>query len=271
MRLYRMLEAIDSCPAPVVCACTATRSAAARGSSRARTSRSRGRTPCSASPRCGSGSSRRSSRRSSSRRSARAARRYFVTGERFDAGRRAPDRARVGGRRRTRASAAEAIVDAILAGGPEAVREAKRLVRERPTGVETARIAAARRTSDEGQDGLRAFLERRLAGLARRRGLAGAPVVRGANHGFAQVQDDGAAPTARRARWYTASTSVPSRIRIDVGRRSTPRSVVTIARSATDCRGRRQRAPPRESAATLWRSSALERDARAGRGLTITD
>ena len=50
----------------------------------------------------------------------------------------------------------------ILAGGPVAVREAKRLVRERPDGEETAHIAAARRTSDEGQDGLRAFLERRL-------------------------------------------------------------------------------------------------------------
>ena len=41
------------------------------------------------------------------------------------------------------------------------MREAKRLVRERPTGVDTAHIAAARRTSDEGQEGLRAFLEGR--------------------------------------------------------------------------------------------------------------
>ena len=49
----------------------------------------------------------------------------------------------------------------ILAGGPMAVREAKKLVRERPKGIDTAHIAAARRTSDEGQDGLRAFLERR--------------------------------------------------------------------------------------------------------------
>ena len=52
----------------------------------------------------------------------------------------------------------------ILAGGPIAVREAKRLVRERPTGMDTAHIAAARRTSDEGQEGLRAFLDRRSAG-----------------------------------------------------------------------------------------------------------
>ena len=66
-------------------ACTGSRSAAAPGSSRARTSRSRGPTRPSASRRCGSGSSPRSSRRSCSRRSARAARRYFVTGERFGA------------------------------------------------------------------------------------------------------------------------------------------------------------------------------------------
>ena len=30
-------------------------------------------------------------------------------------------------------------------------------------GIETAHIAATRRTSDEGQDGLRAFLDRRPA------------------------------------------------------------------------------------------------------------
>jgi methylglutaconyl-CoA hydratase len=56
---------------------------------------------------------------------------------------------------------AEAIVRDILSGGPIATREAKRLALERPVGEETARIAATRRTSDEGQDGLRAFLERR--------------------------------------------------------------------------------------------------------------
>ena len=58
---------------------------------------------------------------------------------------------------------AEQIVNDIAAGGPIAVREAKKLVRERPVGLETAQIAAARRTSDEGQDGLRAFLDRRPA------------------------------------------------------------------------------------------------------------
>jgi methylglutaconyl-CoA hydratase len=39
-----------------------------------------------------------------------------------------------------------------------------RLVVDRPSGDETARIAATRRSSDEGQDGLRAFLERRPPG-----------------------------------------------------------------------------------------------------------
>jgi methylglutaconyl-CoA hydratase len=56
----------------------------------------------------------------------------------------------------------------VLEGGPEAVRAAKRLVRERPGGEETARIAAARRASEEGQDGLRAFLERREPGWRER-------------------------------------------------------------------------------------------------------
>ncbi len=59
---------------------------------------------------------------------------------------------------------AETILREILAGGPIATREAKRLVLDRPVGEETARIAASRRSSDEGQDGLRAFLERRAPG-----------------------------------------------------------------------------------------------------------
>jgi hypothetical protein len=41
------------------------------------------------------------------------------------------------------------------------VREAKRLIRERPAGAETAEIAARMRTSEEGQERLRAFFERR--------------------------------------------------------------------------------------------------------------
>jgi methylglutaconyl-CoA hydratase len=89
-----------------------------------------------------------------------AARRYFLTGERFGA----EVALRIGLVHEVAEDtegAAGAIVEALLAGGPAAVREAKRLVRERPKGIETARIAAARRTSDEGQDGLRAFLDKR--------------------------------------------------------------------------------------------------------------
>ena len=61
----------------------------------------------------------------------------------------------------------ERFIDAILAGGPDAVSAAKRLVREvdgrSPADVRdltVERIAAAR-VSAEGQDGMRAFLEKR--------------------------------------------------------------------------------------------------------------
>ena len=90
-----------------------------------------------------------------------AARRYFVTGERFDA--------------------ATALAIGLVHGvsddldntlgepptaGPRAARPAKRLVLERPDGPETARRIAERRTSDEGQEGLRAFLDRRAPAWA---------------------------------------------------------------------------------------------------------
>jgi methylglutaconyl-CoA hydratase len=160
MRLYRMLEAIDSCPAPVVClahgyalgggsglvACADVAVAHAEtvfGFTEVRL----GIVPAVISPfvlpKIGS-----------------AARRYFLTGERFGA-----DVAlRIGLVHEVASDPDEAvnrIVDALLAGGPEAVREAKRLVRERPSGIETAQIAAGRRTSDEAQAGLRAFLDKR--------------------------------------------------------------------------------------------------------------
>jgi methylglutaconyl-CoA hydratase len=163
MRLYRMLETVDSCPAPVVCcvhgfalgggsglvACADIAVAwpdAVFGFTEVRL----GIIPAVISPfvlpKIGS-----------------AARRYFVTGERFD-----PEVAlRIGLVSEVSEDAgerAEQIVSDILAGGPIAVREAKKLVRERPSGIETAHIAATRRTSDEGQDGLRAFLDRRPAG-----------------------------------------------------------------------------------------------------------
>jgi methylglutaconyl-CoA hydratase len=54
-----------------------------------------------------------------------------------------------------------ALAAELLSAGPEAVRAAKRLVLDRPDGPETARRIAERRASEEGQEGLVAFLERR--------------------------------------------------------------------------------------------------------------
>jgi methylglutaconyl-CoA hydratase len=59
-------------------------------------------------------------------------------------------------------AAVDRVVGELLSAGPHAVRWAKRLIRERPDGPETARWIADRRASDEGQEGLRAFLEKRL-------------------------------------------------------------------------------------------------------------
>lgn len=89
-----------------------------------------------------------------------AARRYFVTGERFDA----QTALRIGLVHDVAADveqATEQVVAEILSAGPEAARSAKRLVLERPEGLATDRWAAERRTSAEGQEGLRAFLEKR--------------------------------------------------------------------------------------------------------------
>ena len=161
MRLYRMLEAIDACPAPVVarvhgyalgggsglvaCADVALASPdAVFGFSEVRL----GIIPAVISPfvlaRIGPG----------------AARRYFLTGERLDAA----AALRIGLVHEVADdldAAVAGVVDAVIAGGPEAVRAAKRLIRERPAGTDTPAIAAERRTSEEGQEGLRAFLERR--------------------------------------------------------------------------------------------------------------
>jgi enoyl-CoA hydratase/carnithine racemase len=58
----------------------------------------------------------------------------------------------------------DAIVSELLSSGPQAVREAKRLIRPDPgDGRELAELAARMRTSEEGQEGLRAFLEKRDA------------------------------------------------------------------------------------------------------------
>ena len=160
LRLYRMLEAIDSCPAPVVgriqgyalgggsglAACVDIAIAgedAVFGFSEVKL----GIIPAVISPfvlpRIGA-----------------AARRYFLTGERFDA----QTALRIGlvsGVTADLDDAVERVVGELLTSGPRAAREAKKLVRERPGGEESARIAARLRSGEEGQEGLRAFLERR--------------------------------------------------------------------------------------------------------------
>jgi methylglutaconyl-CoA hydratase len=161
-RLYQMLAAIDSCPAPVVArihgyalgggsglvAC-ADVAVAADDAVFGFTEVRLGLIPAVISPfvltKVGPA----------------AARRYFLTGERFGA-----DVAlQIGLVDEVTADldrAVETVVEALTAGGPEAVRAAKRLVREQPAGEELPAIAAKRRTSAEGQEGLRAFLEKRL-------------------------------------------------------------------------------------------------------------
>jgi methylglutaconyl-CoA hydratase len=161
MRLYGMMEAIDRCPAPVVgrvqgyalgggsglvacCDVALAGADAVFGFSEVKL----GIIPAVISPfvvpKIGVG----------------AARRYFLTGERFDA----EAALRIGLVHEVTDDldgAVERIVDELLGSGPAAAREAKRLLRELPTGVDSAHIAARLRTSPEGQDGLRAFLERR--------------------------------------------------------------------------------------------------------------
>jgi len=101
------------------------------------------------------------------------ARRLFLTGERFDA-RRAQAIGLV--HEVVPADALDAAVDAIAAeldsAGPSAVAAAKALIPAvRAASYEesraiTARAIAKQRTSEEGQEGLRAFLERRTAAWA---------------------------------------------------------------------------------------------------------
>jgi methylglutaconyl-CoA hydratase len=165
MRLYRMLETIDECPAPVVArvqgfalgggsglvAC-ADIVVAAPDAVFGFTEVRLGIVPAVISPfvlaRIGGG----------------AARRYFLTGERFGA-----DVALRIGLVHEVAEDLDAAVGQVaghlLAAGPEAARAAKRLVRDRPAGEATAQLAARLRTSAEGQEGLRAFLEKRAATL----------------------------------------------------------------------------------------------------------
>jgi methylglutaconyl-CoA hydratase len=89
-----------------------------------------------------------------------AARRYFVTGERFDAA----TALRIGLVHEVTPeldAAVETLAGELLGAGPAAARAAKELARVPLAGDETARRIAERRTSEEGQEGLRAFLEKR--------------------------------------------------------------------------------------------------------------
>ncbi len=92
-----------------------------------------------------------------------AARRYFVTGERFDAA----AALRIGLVHEVTTDVAgtlDRLLGELQTAGPRATRHAKRLVLDRPDGAETARRIAERRASDEGQEGLRAFAEGRVPG-----------------------------------------------------------------------------------------------------------
>jgi methylglutaconyl-CoA hydratase len=160
MRLYRMCEAIDTCHAPVVArvqgyalgggsglvAC-ADVAVAARDATFGFSEVKLGIIPAVISPfvlpKIGEH-----------------ARRYFLTGERFDAVTAMRIRlvSEIGD---DLDAAVERVAAELLSAGPKAVRAAKELIRERPTGERTAQIAARLRAGDEGQEGLRAFLEKR--------------------------------------------------------------------------------------------------------------
>jgi methylglutaconyl-CoA hydratase len=89
-----------------------------------------------------------------------AARRYFVTGERFSAA----VALRIGLVQEVADdldAAAARVLAELRSAGPEAARAAKQLARAPLTAAETAQGIAAHRTGPEGQEGLRAFLEKR--------------------------------------------------------------------------------------------------------------
>jgi methylglutaconyl-CoA hydratase len=159
--LRRMVEAIDRCPAPVVCAvhghafggalglvATADIALAHEKTVFAFSEVKLGIIPAVISPfvvrKIGES----------------AARRYFVTGETFDAS----TALRIGLVHEVTSDvdgALARILGELRTAAPRATRHAKRLVLEQPDGPETARRIAERRVSEEGQAGLRAFLERR--------------------------------------------------------------------------------------------------------------
>jgi len=89
-----------------------------------------------------------------------AARRYFVTGERFDA----EMALRIGLVSEVTEqldAAVEHVVAELQSAGPQAARWAKRLVREGPDGPQTAGLNGQGRARHEGKEGLQAFLEKR--------------------------------------------------------------------------------------------------------------
>ena len=157
LRLYEMLLAVDGCPAPVVAwiqgfclgggcglAACADVAIADEGATFGFSEVKLGIVPAVISPfvraKIGPG----------------AARRYVLTGERFG-----PEVALRVGLISEIAPSTDHVVAELLSSGPAAVREAKRLVRPDPgDGRALAELAARMRTSEEGQDGLRAFLER---------------------------------------------------------------------------------------------------------------
>jgi methylglutaconyl-CoA hydratase len=162
LRLRALLDSIDGCPAPVVCrvqghalgggcglVAAADVAVAAPGAIFAFSEVKLGIVPAVISP------------FALAKIGPAAARRYFLTGERFEA----ETALHIGLVQEVAAALDEAvdeIVDEVLSAGPEAVRAAKRLVLDAPLdGEETARRIAERRASAEGQEGLRAFLEKR--------------------------------------------------------------------------------------------------------------
>ncbi len=92
-------------------------------------------------------------------------RRLFVTGERFDA----ETALRIGLVDEVASdldAAVGRVVSELLSGGPHAVRVAKQVARTELSAEESAHLIADLRTGAEGQEGLRAFLERRKASWA---------------------------------------------------------------------------------------------------------
>jgi methylglutaconyl-CoA hydratase len=160
LRLYRMLEAIDTCPAPVVGRIQGYALGGGSGVAACLDIGIAGDDAVFGFPEVKLGIMPAVIAPFVLPRIGAAARRYFLTGERFGA----EVALRIGLVSEVTDdldAAVERVVGDLLTSGPEATREAKKLVRERPSGEEAARTAARLRAGAEGQDGLRAFLDRR--------------------------------------------------------------------------------------------------------------